>query len=102
MLGYLGLSVVGQLGSDNAMYPWFLLLIFLALQLVIWLSMVLASLAVSDCGLSFLQACVSEVLGDQFSPGEIWVWIAVAQGLLLGADRKWKDPVPGSSLVPVF
>ena len=74
---------------------------FLPLPLTIWLSLVLAGLAVSDCGLSLLQACVSVLLGDQFSLGGIWVWRAVAQGQLWGADRNQKDPVPGCSLVPV-
>ena len=55
---------------------------FLPLPLAIWLSLVLAGLAVSDCGLSLLQACVSVLLGDQFSLGGIWVWRAVAQGQL--------------------
>ena len=72
---------------------------FLPLPLAIWLSLVLAGLAVSDCGLSLLQACVSVLLGDQFSLGGIWVWRAVAQGQLLVADRNRKDPVP---LAPWF
>ena len=79
----------------------FLLLMFLPLPLAIWLSLVLAGLAVSDCGLSFLQACLSELLGDQFSLGGIWVWTAVVQGQLWGADRNWKDPVPSCSLLPM-
>ena len=73
MLGYSGVAVVGQLGSDDHKYPWFLLLMFLPLLISIWLSLVLAGLAVSDCGLSLLQACVSALLGDQFSLGAIWV-----------------------------
>ena len=43
------------------------------LPLTILLSVVLAGLAVSDCGLSLLQACVSVLLGDQVSLGGIWV-----------------------------
>ena len=74
---------------------------YLSLPLAIWLSLVLAGLAVSDCSLSFLQACVSVLLGDQFFLGGIWVWRAVVQGQLWGADRNQKDPVPGCSLVPV-
>ena len=74
---------------------------FLPLPLDIWLSVVLAGLAVSDCGLSLLQACVSVLLGDQFSPGGIWVWRAVAQGQLQGADGNQKDPVLDCSLVLV-
>ena len=80
--------------------PWFLLLMFLPLPLTIWLSLVLTGLAVSDCDLSLLQACVSVLLEDQFSPGGIWLWRVVAQGQLQGADRNQKDPVPGCSLVP--
>ena len=70
------------------------------LSLAIWLSLVLAGLAASDCGLSLLHY-VSVLLGDQFSLGGIWVWGAVAQGQLQGADGNKKDPVPGCSLVPV-
>jgi hypothetical protein len=64
---------MGELGSDYAEWPWFLLLMFFSLTLAIWLSLVLAGLAisVSDCGLSLLQVCVSVPLGDQFSLGGI-------------------------------
>ena len=44
---------------------------------------------------------VSALLGDQLSPGMIWVWRAIAQGQLWGADRKQKDPVPSYFLVLV-
>ena len=74
---------------------------FLPLPLTIWLSLVLAGLAVSDCDLFLLQACVSELLEDQFSLGGIWVWRSVAQGQLWGAYRNQKDLVV-CSLVPVF
>jgi hypothetical protein len=47
-----------------------------------WLSLRLAGFAVSDFGLSLLQACVLVLLGDQFFLGEIWVWRAVVQGQL--------------------
>jgi hypothetical protein len=44
------------------------LLTFLSLPFAIWLSgLVLTGLAVSDCGFSLLQACVSVLMGDQFS-----------------------------------
>ena len=61
---------------------------FLPLPLAIWLSLVLAGLAVSDCGLSLLQACVSVLPGDQFSQGGIWVWRAVVQGKLWSAETR--------------
>jgi hypothetical protein len=54
VLVYPGLGVVGELRSDDAEYPWFLLLMFLCLSLAIWLSLVLAGLDVSDFSLSFL------------------------------------------------
>ena len=73
----------------------------LPLHLAIWLSLILAGLVVSDCGVSLLLACVSVFLGDQFSLGGIWVWRAVAQDQLQGADGDWKDPVPGSFLFPM-
>ena len=59
----------------------------------------LAGLALSDCVLSLLQACVSALLGDQFSQGGIWVWRAVAQGQLQGTDGNQKNPVPSYCLV---
>jgi hypothetical protein len=76
--------------------PYVLVLAFhqLVISGVIWF-------AVSDFGLSLLQACVSVLLRDQFSLGGIWVWRAVVQGHLWGADRDQKDPVPSWSLVPV-
>ena len=74
---------------------------FLPLLLIIWLSLVLAALAVSDCGLSILQACVSELLGDQFSLERIWVWRAVAQDHLQIADENQNIPVSSCSLIPV-
>jgi hypothetical protein len=49
--------------------PWFLLLMFLPFAMQ--LSLVLAGLAVSDCGLFVLQACLSVLLGGQFFPGGI-------------------------------
>jgi hypothetical protein len=70
------------------MMPWLLLLMLLPLPLAICLSLVLAALAVSDCGLSLFQACVSVLLGDQLSPGGIWVWRVVALGQLRDADGK--------------
>ena len=54
VLGYPRLAVVGELHSDDAKYPWFLLFMFLPLLLAIWLSMVLAGLVVSDCNLSLM------------------------------------------------
>jgi hypothetical protein len=63
VLGYPQLSIVEKLVSDDSNYPWFLLLMFLPLPLTIWLSLLLAGLAVSDCGLSLLQAHVSVLLG---------------------------------------
>ena len=77
-----GITVVGELGSDDAKQSWFLLLMFLSFPLTIWLFLVLADLAISDCDLSLLQAPVLELLGDQFSPGGIWVWSTVAQDQL--------------------
>ena len=61
------LTVVGELDSDHAMSPWFLLVMFLYLLFAIELSLVLAVVAISDCGLSVLQACVYILLEDQFS-----------------------------------
>jgi hypothetical protein len=73
VLGHPGFAVVGELGSDGAKQPWFLFLMFLFLSLpfAIWLSLVLAGLTVSDCGLFLLQASVSVPLGDHFSLGRI-------------------------------
>jgi hypothetical protein len=74
---------------------------FLPLPLAIWLSLELAGLAVTECFLFLMQTCVSVLRGDPLYPGGIWVWRAVAQGQLQGADENQKDPVPGCFLVPV-
>ena len=66
-MDYPGFAVVGELGSDGVMLPWFLLVMILHLPLAILLSLVLAGLAVSGCHLSVLQACVSILLGFPFS-----------------------------------
>ena len=63
VLGYPGLAVVGELGSDGATLPWFLLVMLLPLPFAIWVSLVLPGLAVSDCGLSVMQAFLSVLLG---------------------------------------
>ena len=47
-------GLCGELGSDDAKYPWFLLHMFLYLPFAFWLSVVLAGLAVCDCGTSLL------------------------------------------------
>ena len=84
-MGYPGLAVVRELGSDDAKQPWFLLLRFLDSPLTIWLSLLLVGLVVSDWSLSLLWTCepvilgMSALLGDLFFPGGIWVWRAVGQ-----------------------
>ena len=82
VLGYPGLAVVEELSSVDAKLPWFQLLMFLTLPLTIWLSLVFAGLVISDGGFFLLPVFVSVLLGDQFSPSDIWVWRAVAQGQL--------------------
>jgi hypothetical protein len=83
VLGYPGIAVVGELGSNDAKYLWFLLLMFLLLPLTIWISLVLSGLAISGCRLTLLQACVSVLQGDQLSPSGIWIWSTVVQDQLL-------------------
>ena len=58
---------MGELGSDGAMMPWFLLVMFLHLPSAIWLSLVLAGIVFSDYGLSVRQTSVSVLLGDPIS-----------------------------------
>jgi hypothetical protein len=67
------------------------MIMFLPLPLAIWLSLVLADLAVSDCSLSLLQDCVSVLMGNQFSLGGIWAWRAMVQDQLWVADGNRKD-----------
>ena len=62
-LGYPRLAVVGELGSDDAKYPQFLLLAFLCLPLAMWLSLVLVGLTISDWSLSLLLSCEPVILG---------------------------------------
>ena len=52
VLSYPGLAVVVELCLDGAIFPWFLLVMFLCLPFAIWMSLMLADVAVSDCGLS--------------------------------------------------
>ena len=85
---------MGELGLDAAMLPWFMLVMFLCLPFAICLSLVLACLAVSDCGLFVLQASVSVHLGDLLSLGEIEVWRTVIQDQLRSVERNQKDPIP--------
>jgi len=79
------LAVVGELGSHDAKYSWFLLLKFLYLPLAIWLSLMLVGLAASNWRVSFLCAHepvisgVRAVLGDQLSLGRFWVKRTVGQ-----------------------
>jgi hypothetical protein len=54
----------------------------LAFLIICELSVELAGAAVSDCGVFFLETCVSAFLADQLSPGRIGVWKAVAYGQL--------------------
>ena len=104
---------MGELGSDGAMLPWFLLVIFLHLPFAIWLSLVLADVAVFDCGLSVMQASVSVLLGDLFSLctqvcryscessslviafGNVALWSRISSGC--SAVRNWKTPFQGCS-----
>ena len=91
VLGYPRLAVVGELGLDDAMSPWFLLVTFLHLPFTMWLSLVLVGPDVSGRNLSLLWACkpVSAPLGDQLSPcPEV---CGSAQPLT--TDGAWKDPV---------
>ena len=83
---------------------------FLPLPLAILLYPLLVGLAVSGCGFTLLQACVSVILGDRFIPGGIWVWIAVTQNqlqvqteprrILSQADPQFLCP-EGSGQVPL-
>ena len=66
VMEYPGFAVVGELGSDGALLPWFLLVMILCLPLAILLSLVLTGLAGSI--FSILQACVSVLLGFSFCP----------------------------------
>ena len=70
---------------------------------------VVADLTVSDCGLSLLQACVSALLGDQFSWGEFGygeLWHRVSSGVHTETRRILFPAVPwflcpyGSGRVP--
>jgi hypothetical protein len=49
-----------------------LLHMLLPLPLDIWLSLLLAGLPVSDCGLFFLQVCETRLLQKEFGYGDLW------------------------------
>ena len=65
VMEYAGCAFVGELGSDGAVLPWFLLAMILPLPLANSLYLVLAVLSVPI--FSVLQACVSVILGFNFS-----------------------------------
>jgi hypothetical protein len=73
--------VVGELGSDDAKYSWFLLAIFMCLLFAIWLSLVLNVLAASLWSLSLLWVCkpVSALRGDQLFHGRTCIHWALEQ-----------------------
>ena len=55
--------MVGELVSDDAKKPWFLLLMFLTLPLAIWLSLQLPALADSDPGyVKTLQSLADSII----------------------------------------
>jgi hypothetical protein len=82
--------VVGELGSDVAKSPWFLLVRFSGLLFVIQLTLVWIGLAVCDWSLSLLLACKPVILGVPAflgRPAISWVgfgcrglWINLALG----------------------
>ena len=57
VLGYPGLAVVENLCSDDAKYPWFLLVRFLHLPFTTWLFLVLVGHALYGWSLSLLLVC---------------------------------------------
>ena len=71
MLGYPGLAVVRELGSDDATWPLCLLVGFSHLPFAIWFSLLLVGLFISGWSLLFLWVCkpMPSLLGDQLSPG---------------------------------
>ena len=111
MLGYSGLAIIGGLGLDGAMLPWFLLIMFLYLAFAIWLSLVLAGVAVSDSDLSVRQTFVFVLLVDQFSLCTqecryscktcslvvVFGYVALWPQSTLGVGQNWKTPFPGRS-----
>jgi len=84
VLGYPGLAVVRELGSEGAKLHW-LLFIHLCLSLTIWLSLVLTGLGVSDkslprwgqvelCDMGYSTSCGRQVMlslvrGASYVPG---------------------------------
>jgi hypothetical protein len=99
VLGYPGLAVVGELGSDDTMYPWFLLVKFLLLPFTIWLSLVLVGFAVSGFSLSLLWACkpVSALLEDQLFLGRTSGQRAVETAPMPGCRGRQEGPCSSCS-----
>ena len=96
MLGYPGLAVVGEVGSDDSIQSCFLLVRFWSLPLDIWLSLVLVG--VSGLSLSLPCACksLSALLGEELSPGRTRAQRNMGQPQLLGVDGGWKASVPAA------
>ena len=77
MLGYPGLALVGELGSDDAILLWLLLIMFLHLPFAIWLSLVLAGLGVLG---SSRWSCMSWVKQVSLEAGRSLGWVGVGLG----------------------
>ena len=84
MLGYPGLDVVGELGSDGAKVYWLLLLMVLSLPPAIYLSLVLASLGVSVWSLPPVSWVAAGLLGD------LWFWLKLIswEGFILSGLQR--------------
>ena len=78
MFGYPGIAVVGELGSVDAKWHWFLLLISLCLPLSIGLYLVLTGLSVSDWRLSLsldMGSSVSWVRAGLLGSKQCCLWL---------------------------
>ena len=87
MLGYPGLAVVGELGSDDAHVFWILLCMVLCLPFDIWISVVFVDL--NDCmesGSFFSLVAFSLLVGLQ-----PWLYLATCGAFQLGVLHRGRE-----------
>jgi hypothetical protein len=89
VLGYPGLTVVGELGFDDAMQPWFLFLCSCPCVLpsgYLWCLLVLLSLTVAcpSCNPVCQYYWETSFLWKEFRYGERWYWVSSGMQMEIG------------------
>jgi hypothetical protein len=90
MLGYSGLAVIGELGSDGVILYWLLLIMFLCLPLAIWMSLVLAA-RVNPGSSKLLKNWLSWIAAVLSKGSRAVSWGVRCRSLIVGGDVDQKE-----------